>query len=369
MRSALRLAGSISVLFLFSGCALRVPPAWKPAPVPSSEVGVFYATNRQLESSEDKACPKNTQPFSKFNFNRARFAGGELSFGHFQITVSPGHRLGQTLPYEPMPRCWRTETHPVYGAGPSLLPKPVFLAAFREALRLDEKQQILLYVHGTRFRFDESVLWAAQFGHDIQFSGPLLVFSWPSGEGRWDYMEGEANSEWARPHFKELLTLLSVEFPDARINVIAHSLGARVVLHMLDEWSKESTSAPRRKLQNLVLAAADIDSEIFRRLLPAARKSSERITVYISADDKALGASARVHGYARLGRDLNGSEGVDIIDTTYLKDSDYNHNYYTQSRRVLFDLFQLIHDNVPPDRRFGLVRYEHSGHIYWQVRP
>ncbi|MBI2683579.1 MAG: alpha/beta hydrolase [Acidobacteriales bacterium] len=230
-------------------------------------------------------------------------------------------------------------------------------------------QELLLYIHGTRFRFDESATWAAQFGYDVQFPGPVIVFSWPSGEGRWDYMEGETNTEWSRPHLTALLRDLSREFPDAHIHVVAHSLGARLLMHSLDEMGREDPASSRPKFGQVVLAAADVDSEIFRRLLPGARALSQRITAYVAADDRALGASAKVHGYPRTGRDLDSPEGVDVIDATRTDGSDYNHNYFTQNRRVLFDLFQLLREGTPPDHRFGLVRMENGGHVYWQLRP
>ncbi len=49
--------------------------------------------------------------------------------------------------------------------------------------------------------------------------------------------------------------------------------------------------------------------------------------------------------------------------------SRYSHNYFFENRWVQQDVFLLLRDNVPPERRFGLVRLTNGSLTLWQLRP
>jgi esterase/lipase superfamily enzyme len=50
-----------------------------------------------------------------------------------------------------------------------------------------------------------------------------------------------------------------------------------------------------------ILAAADVDADIFRQQCGALPRLAERTTLYVSAGDRAVKFSSRLHGHPRAG--------------------------------------------------------------------
>jgi esterase/lipase superfamily enzyme len=58
----------------------------------------------------------------------------------------------------------------------------------------------------------------------------------------------------------------------------------------------------RSRIKEIVLAAPDIDGDVFKRdIAPALAEIGKPITLYASEDDRALIASREVHGAGRAG--------------------------------------------------------------------
>jgi hypothetical protein len=67
-----------------------------------------------------------------------------------------------------------------------------------------------------------------------------------------------------------------------------------------------------------------------------------------------LELSQRVHGYPRAGDswpDLVVVSGIDTIDVSEVDSSLLGHSYYGDNETVLTDLFYLIHEGRPPEKR------------------
>ena len=167
--------------------------------------------------------------------------------------------------------------------------------------------RVLLYVHG----FNESYLTntesTAQIARLTGFDGPIIQYSWPSHGAVTKYAVDETNVYWDERNFRTFLTQLARHPSVKEVVLVAHSMGARLVIPAVEYVDATSSNADSSNISNIVLASPDIDREDFERdiaeeVLAARRVNNDRrITIYLSGNDKALALSRQVHGYPRLG--------------------------------------------------------------------
>jgi esterase/lipase superfamily enzyme len=324
---------------------------------------VYYATNRQ-------AVP---EPASDEHFGGER---GALTFGVVNVAVPRVHEVGQLE----APSILRLE----FSADPdkhvvlqSL--KPLSAAAWRAEIATRASALgnpgILVFVHGYNSSFADAARRAGQLAFDLKFAGATMVFSWPSRAATLEYTVDEQAAEWSVPDMRDVLASLATVAPGTPIYVIAHSMGNRVFTRgfkaLLDK--DPALSAP---FKQLVLAAPDIDADVFRREIgPAILGKGPRVTLYASSNDKALAASRGVHGgYHRLGesgKDLVVLEGLDTVDASGVRTEFLGHSYYGDSDTVMSDLMYVIRKSLPPEQRerFALERVKDAvvGR-YWRFK-
>jgi hypothetical protein len=95
------------------------------------------------------------------------------------------------------------------------------------------------------------------------------------------------------------------------------------------------------------------------------------ITLYSSAEDLALAASKKVHGYPRAGDSAPGlilMPGIETIDATSVDTNLRGHSYFAEARSVLSDIFYLVRSNQRADQRFGLRGVDIEGGRYWEFK-
>jgi len=92
------------------------------------------------------------------------------------------------------------------------------------------------------------------------------------------------------------------------------------------------------QFKNVILAAPDIDSEVFQsNLYPKIIKTTEKITIYTSSKDTALQVSHSVHDRKRLGE---GGENISVfknivtidasgLDTSFIG---LGHSYFSEKK-------------------------------------
>lgn len=113
--------------------------------------------------------------------------------------------------------------------------------------------------------------------------------------------------------------------------------------------TRNSCGAFWRRLRGLrfgqiILAAADIDRDLFTQLAPNYLKVSDRTTVYLSLYDYAIGLSDIVHDYPRVGCGSSPQvaiPGIDSVVSTIPSDFP-GHAYFAGSLPVLTDVKNLI---------------------------
>lgn len=248
----------------------------------------------------------------------------ELGLGSVDVTIPPTHRLAQLerprqLP--PDPNRHFTAVHPVRYATES-----AFVAAIdRElATRPPEDRTVLLFVHGFNNTPTDALLRLGQFVEDSGFKGVPVLLTWASAARTLRYVYDLNSALIAREMLPQIGTVLT-RTRARNVDVFAHSMGSLLVMEGLVERAR--TDRPGRgKLDTVMLAAPDIDLDLFRthlaQLSPETRRS---IFLLISARDRALGVSSRLAGgVPRVGAASPGDLvefGLTVIDLSEIDDS------------------------------------------------
>ena len=168
--------------------------------------------------------------------------------------------------------------------------------------------RILLYVHGFRETFFTSARDSAQIARLSGLDIPMVHYSWPSQGEFLKYAADETNMYYNERQFRSFLTKLAQQPWTKEIILVAHSLGVRLAIPAIEFVDRNSSNAASSNISNIILASPDIDRQDFERdiaetVLTMRRVNNDRrITVYVSAKDRALGLSYNFHGYPRLGR-------------------------------------------------------------------
>ncbi|MEH6790079.1 alpha/beta hydrolase [Parasphingorhabdus sp.] len=168
--------------------------------------------------------------------------------------------------------------------------------------------RILLYVHGFRETFFTSARDSAQIARLAGLDIPMVHYSWPSQGELLKYAADETNMYYNERQFRSFLIKLAQQPWTKEIILVAHSLGVRLAIPAIEFVDRNSSNADSSNISNIILAAPDIDRQDFERdiaetVLTMRRVNNDRrITVYVSAKDRALGLSYNFHGYPRLGR-------------------------------------------------------------------
>jgi esterase/lipase superfamily enzyme len=300
-------------------------------------------------------------------FGVARGLGN--SYGVAQVSIPDDHRMGKLE----KPRWWRLEFRPdpeqhVVVLAVDSLSRSEFVNRARTAVADAPRKTVLLFVHGFNVTFENALRRAAQLAYDLDFPGLASLYSWPSEGAIQDYMVDSNNVTWAEPHFQEFLQLLREETGADAIHIVSHSMGTRLIANTLQRLASKAVAA---RLSQVILAAPDIDSDVFRQLSEAFPGKADRITLYASSEDWALAASKRLQKYARAGdsgQSIVIVPHVDSIDASAVSTGFLKHSYFGDSDSLLGDLFALIGDGSPPPR-FKLRKRTQYGETYWVFVP
>jgi esterase/lipase superfamily enzyme len=328
-------------------------------PAGTIEVVTYYATNRGRSGNAEPAKFYGTKP-------------APLTYGRALVSIPAAHTPGRLE----QPSIWKLQLQPD--------PKKHFVLKSVTPLKTDEarwqmakalegsaSKAILVFVHGYNTSFAETAMRTAQLAWDLDFPGVPFFFSWPSMGQVTSYLRDGETAELSQDAFNQVLDDLS-ELPGGEMYVIAHSMGSRIVSEVLRARAESSRATAR--ISELLLAAPDINAEIFRtRIAPRlAGMRGTQTTVYASSSDLALIASKAVNGYRRVGETAGGVfvyPGLETIDASKaaLVMRDFGHSYLTDSAAVLRDIGSLLRLKLSAKAR-GLSETGTSPDIYWSLR-
>lgn len=219
--------------------------------------------------------------------------------------------------------------------------------------------------------FREAVLRAAQIGFDLRVDGIMALFSWPS---KWDllpYAADEASIELAEKHFVSFVELLSSVHELETINVLAHSMGNRLVVRTVERLLRlKQEGRLAVPIGHIILAAADVTAPLFKQYAATyAALAAHRVTNDTYKVDKALIVSRKLHDQSRVGLEppVFVHDGVDTISALELDLDLLGHGYIASAEPLLYDLAQVVHDNKPPRQRSRLEPMPPDACTYWAL--
>ncbi len=166
-----------------------------------------------------------------------------------------------------------------------------------------------------------------------------MLFSWASSGQTLKYVYDINSVLSARDNLVKMFSTLELESVES-YDVVAHSMGTLLVMEAARQIVITTGINPTGKVRNVVLAAPDIDRDLFLSQLKNFPEGGYNMIILVSSDDKALLASRRVAGgVSRIGQ-LPASEldrrGIIAIDLSDVDDeSTYSHAKYKDSPEVV----------------------------------
>jgi esterase/lipase superfamily enzyme len=318
-------------------------------------VRMLVATTRSYGSAED---PK------AFTVERS----DNLNYAAVTVSVPKHHVAGQIewpdqIPADPLRHFVTTARE--------RLTSPQFNEQIRSQVRLHSETsgQVLVFVHGYNTRYEEAVYWLAQFVHDANYKGTVVLFSWPSmGKARL-YLADRESSTFSRDYLEQTLRQLAALKEVKEVDILAHSMGTWLTVETLRQAKLKGDGQFGGKLGDVILAAPDLDVNVFRTQLDVIGPLRRPMTIVVSGDDKVLGLSTQLSGGVKRAGVVNTSDAriqaaikrynLRVIDITAVNDGDGNHHSkFSRSSAVMSALGRSLsakHDHGPQAPQAGVV--------------
>lgn len=153
-----------------------------------------------------------------------------------------------------------------------------------------EPKRIGIFVHGYNYNFQESIFRLAQMVADSAIEGEPILFSWPSQGSVAGYVADKEAATYSRDHLARLLTELTEASKQNEVFVFAHSMGGWLTVEALRQLRLQGRTDVLDRL-HVVLAAPDIDEDVFRVQTEVIGRMKNPLTILVSADDRALAVS------------------------------------------------------------------------------
>jgi esterase/lipase superfamily enzyme len=199
-------------------------------------------------------------------------------------------------------------------------------------------RDVLLYVHGYRESFESAALSTARLSHGIGFEGATALFTWPSAGTTFNYVGDREAALWSRDALEELLLALANSSSAGRIHIVAHSMGTLLTLETLRSLRMTGGDAVMSRIASVVMAAPDIEFNLFARTVEKLGPDVGKITVISSKNDLALAVSSQLAGGGtRAGaveRERLEALGVRVADASEFTGGLVNHDLFLSNADV-----------------------------------
>ncbi|MCX5581702.1 alpha/beta hydrolase [Kaistia terrae] len=326
---------SLVLVGLLAGCGGRPKDVLLPvavsAPIPgSTTVDMAVATTRQ----------RSTVPGQMFTGERAR----AIDFANIVVSIPPDsvRKKGDVQWPKKLPGNPATDFVTVKAEDMNLAQARAW---FNKRIKATPKRQALVFIHGFNNKFEDAVYRFAQIVHDSDSDVVPILFTWPSRGSVLAYGYDRESNNYSRDALELLLKALADDPNVDEVSILAHSMGNWVTLEALRQMAiRDKRVAP--KIKNVMLAAPDVDVDVFRRQMADIGANGPSVTLFVSQDDRALKVSRRVWGNVeRLGQINVAQEPfatemqqdkITVIDLTKLHTDDkLNHAKFAASPEVV----------------------------------
>jgi esterase/lipase superfamily enzyme len=332
-----RLAGVALLLVVLAGCAGRpgmdaLMPSAEAAPGTREHV-ILVASTRQ----------RDKRPGIFYNGERAP----ALGFARIDLSVPPTHQPGAIEWPKQAPG--NPATDMVVRAALYRETPPEFLGDLKAELatRPPGQRKVVIFVHGYNTMFSEALYRIAQLVDDSRGPAVPILFTWASRGKTEGYVYDNNSATAARDGLEDTIRLAFDSGAD-EVSILAHSMGNWVTVEALRQIRISGHGLPADRLGMVILAAPDIDVDVFKTQLRRFGKPAKPFVIILSRDDKALGISDFIAGdKQRLGAYTDDEElvemGAIVIDMTKVKSIDsLNHGKFAQLAAMAPELRALV---------------------------
>jgi esterase/lipase superfamily enzyme len=313
---------------------------------------VFFATNRGA---------KEGASYPSFSHSR----NASVVYGSCDVLIPATHRFGEIG--SSWWRRWRrfewSDDH-VQLKEVNTSTESEFWYFVGRAMQEEGDRSALIFVHGYNVTFEGAAIRAAQIGFDLKVGGATAFFSWPSRGTLAGYPADAAAIEASEVALGQFLSDFANRSGADVVHVVAHSMGNRGLLRALQRFTQSNRKGV--KFGQLVLAAPDVDVDLFISLASSCTRFSNRTTLYASDGDRPVATSAWLYRSPRAGYfpPVTVARGVERLDTVTVPNFNLDllgHSYFAAASGVLHDMFELIRHNTAPIYRQRLAAKED----YW----
>ncbi|GGE52182.1 hypothetical protein GCM10007276_31540 [Agaricicola taiwanensis] len=306
-----------------AGCASRpgaevLTPVAGAGAVPGARlVTVYVATTREREAPHAPV----------FTAGRAE----EPSYARFVISIPPGHT--------PNAIEWpRGEPDPATSF--AIVSRELLSPqAFKAEVARGKRHDVGVFIHGYNYNFQEALFRHAQMVADANVQGTPILFAWPSRATVTGYVYDRDSVIFSRDALTGLFQTLAQSPSVGNITVFGHSMGGYLTLEALRQLRLEGKHRALARLSDVILAAPDVDSDVFLRQLSVIGPLDPPMVLLVSKDDNALRVSRILSGdRARVGavdvsspevREAAAKNNLTIIDISEVPAGDrLNHDRY-----------------------------------------
>lgn len=336
-------------------------------------VQLFFGTDREHYVRDDRP---------SFTGDRGRI----LKLGSVVVTIPRTHDLG--VIERPSSYLFglitlsEDEKQHIVMRTPVVLSKEEFTAELRAIVNKSTgKKQAFVFVHGFNVSFDEAAWRTAQIAYDLEFDGAAIFYSWPSRGSPEAYVYDQDSARQARDTLQDFLELVRFQSGADVVHLIGHSMGTNPLMEAVSEmWEDRPADDASPIFNQIILAAADIDRDVFFDLAEQVDGAADALTLYASAKDRALELSEAIRMGSAFRAGHVSDEGptvhdaVDTIDATDLNTSYFalGHSDYAEHLELMTDIGKLFAEGTrPPDARTEkmMPRPGEGDHTYWVYQP
>jgi esterase/lipase superfamily enzyme len=367
----------------------------------TTDVDLFYITDREPETDPESTLPYGEARATSIAFGSARvkIADGigwktlERESRLAQRTRDLNLSLGQVtelgrFPDEPYAVEFRADGGLYRAASDKKAhdrAEQLLRRDLKKRLERSPTKEITLYVHGFNETFATAAFTTAELCHFLGREPVCAFFTWPAsstGNFLTSYSSTTESAQYAEDHLRKVIRLLATTPGVERLQLLAHSRGAGLLLRAVRDLFSEAIAAGREpmnslRIGNIVLFSPDVDLDIARKdftfgisdpgmftvwrqeRLP--RALGGRLTIYSSPQDRALRVSRLLfRSQSRAGnvraedvpmelqRYLAPFKRFDIIVFEGKRTDPHGHFYFTTNPRVSSDLIQLLRYGKKP---------------------
>ena len=203
--------------------------------------------------------------------------------------------------------------------------------------RKHNQREIFIFVHGYNNNFAESLFRNAQIVHDYSITALPIHFSWASAGNFQGYLHDRDSALIARVGLAKTLQI-AARSKSTGIILVGHSMGALVVMEALRTLSLDDRKNVLKKIKGVLLAAPDLDPDLFRSQVEDIDYLPWPFTIVVSQRDRALSISRILaRGQPRIGSgsDIASLQGKDIqvLDVTSLENG--GHSVFASSPTLI----------------------------------